>query len=216
MNTCRVVVLFSGSGTNLQAIIDNQNDDYQVVGAVTNKYNAGGIKRATAAGVPVTYISHENYEDREEYDWDLAAEVDRYKPDLVVLAGFMRILSHVFTHRYQGRCINIHPSLLPKYKGVRTHQRALENGDKTHGCSIHFVTEELDGGPIILQLSVAVKDIDTAYTLQESVQRAEHMYYYRIVRELAHKRIQLIDGRIVENNPTVGTTGFYYFSDARS
>lgn len=216
MNTCRVVVLFSGSGTNLQTLIDNQKDDYQIVGVVCNKCDAYGIKRAATAMIPVSIIPHTNYENREDYDWDLAAEVDRFKPDLVVLSGFMRILSHVFVRRFEDRCINIHPSLLPKYKGLHTHNRALANGDKTHGCSVHFVTEELDGGPVILQLSVPVKDWDTPKSLQGSVQRAEHMFFHKVVNELAHKRIQLKEGKIVKNNPLPGTSGFYYFFDAYS
>ena len=163
--TRRIVVLISGSGTNLQAIIDAcKTQDYpgQVVGVIANKENAYGLTRAKDADIDTSVLSHKAFDSREAYDQELVKVIDSYKPDLVVLAGFMRILTPAFVQHYKGKLLNIHPSLLPKYQGLNTHQRAIDAGDKEHGVSVHFVTEELDGGPVILQAKVPVFDNDNA------------------------------------------------------
>ncbi|WHU44201.1 phosphoribosylglycinamide formyltransferase, partial [Pseudomonas fulva] len=161
---CNVVVLLSGSGSNLQALIDSSAipDSAVRIGAViSNRADAYGLQRAAAAGIETAVLDHTEFEGREAFDAALVACIDGFAPDLVVLAGFMRILSGGFVRHYQGRLLNIHPSLLPRYKGLHTHRRALEAGDAEHGCSVHFVTEELDGGPLVVQAVVPVAPDDT-------------------------------------------------------
>ncbi|WP_312045809.1 phosphoribosylglycinamide formyltransferase, partial [Erwinia sp.] len=160
----RLVVLVSGQGSNLQAILDacQQERIHGSVAAVfSNKAEAYGLTRAREAGVPAHALAAEQFADRAAFDRQLMLEIDAYAPDLVILAGYMRILSADFVARYAGKMLNIHPSLLPKYPGLHTHRQALENGDEEHGTSVHFVTEELDGGPVILQAKVPVFAGDT-------------------------------------------------------
>ncbi|MDN6632935.1 MAG: phosphoribosylglycinamide formyltransferase, partial [Enterobacterales bacterium] len=152
-----IVVLISGNGSNLQALIDACNDGRirgRISAVFSNKANAYGLERAAQDGIPAHCLDPKSYADRDAFDLALMQEIDGYQPDLVVLAGYMRILSPRFVQHYQGRMLNIHPSLLPKYPGLHTHQQALNNGDEEHGTSVHFVTDELDGGPVVLQAKV--------------------------------------------------------------
>lgn len=192
----RVVVLISGNGSNLQALIDAQQSEEglggEIVAVISDKADAYGLERARQAGIKDLVLSPRDYTSREEYDQQLVRLVEEYQADLVVLAGFMRILSPAFVLRFHGRLINIHPSLLPKYKGLHTHRRALEAGENEHGLSIHFVTEELDGGPIILQAAVPVELDDDETTLAKRVQVKEHLLYPIVVRWFLQGRLQLL------------------------
>ncbi|MFO7603766.1 MAG: phosphoribosylglycinamide formyltransferase [Gammaproteobacteria bacterium] len=191
---CRLVVLISGQGSNLQAIIDaTQAADFpaEVVAVISNKAEAYGLQRAAAAGIPTQVVAHGNYADRAAYDQALMQAIDGFQPDLVVLAGFMRILSDAFVHHYTQRLLNIHPSLLPRHKGLNTHQRALAAGDKQHGATVHFVTPSLDAGPIILQAAIDVHAEDTPASLAERVHLLEHRLYPQAIRWFAEGRLRL-------------------------
>lgn len=180
-----IVVLVSGSGSNLQAIIDQCESGQilgKVVAVISNKPNVYALERAKKHNIPSMLIDHNAFDSRESFDAELAKYIDHYQPDLIVLAGFMRILSREFVVKYLGKMLNIHPSLLPKYPGLHTHKRALENNDKTHGASIHFVTPELDGGPVVLQSVIEVKNDDTVDELQERVAQTEWMIYPLVVK----------------------------------
>ena len=184
----RVVVLISGNGSNLQAIIDASKKEtglYEVVAVISNREDAYGLERADREGISSAVVDHRRYDSRESYDHALMQIIDAFEPELVVLAGFMRILTPEFVRHYAGRMLNIHPSLLPKYKGLNTHQRAIEAGDKVHGCSVHFVTEALDDGPVVLQAEVPVLEDDTAETLADRVHVQEHIIYPEAVRRFA-------------------------------
>lgn len=199
---CRVVVLISGNGSNLQAILDLDEKPYEVVAVLSNKPEVFGLERATQAGVSTHVVPHTDFPDRESFDQAMISVIDQYQPDLVVLAGFMRILSSAFVQHYQGRLINIHPSLLPKYKGTQTHQRALDAGDKEHGVSVHFVTEELDGGPVVRQAVVEIRPDDDAQTLAARVAGEEHKIYPEVVSWIASKRLVLTEtGPQLDGNP---------------
>lgn len=181
----RLVILISGNGSNLQAIINNIADKKlpaQIVAVISNKADAFGLQRAEKAGIEHNILAYADFSDRQNYDQALKKLIDQYQPDLVVLAGFMRILSDEFVEHYSKRMINIHPSLLPEYKGLNTHQRVLEAGEKKHGCTVHFVTPELDDGPIIIQATVEVKSDDTAETLANRVHEQEHIIYPEAIR----------------------------------
>ena len=188
----RIVVLISGSGSNLQAIMD-AIDAGQINGRIeavlSNKADAFGLERARKAQIPAWVLQHTDYASREAFDEAMMAQIDHYQPDLIILAGFMRILSAGFVRHYQGRMLNIHPSLLPKYKGLHTHQRALEAGDKEHGCTVHFVTEELDGGPLAVQGKVSIAMDDSAETLQQKVHKIEHKIYPLAVEWFCAQRL---------------------------
>ncbi len=188
-----VVVLISGSGSNLQAIIDATANDpsTKVTAVISNRDDAYGLERARTAGIETRVLNHKPYPSREAYDQALIELIDSFQPGLVTLAGFMRILSPLFVQHYQGRLLNIHPSLLPKHKGLHTHQRALEAGDRIHGASVHFVTEELDGGPVILQAQVPVKADDTEEQLAARVLQQEHIIYPQVIRWFAEGRIAM-------------------------
>lgn len=190
----RIVVLISGSGTNLQAIIDaSKVIDYPgtIVGVVSNKSDAYGLKRAELANITAVALSHKDFDSRENYDQALISEIDKLAPDIIVLAGFMRILSPAFVQYYQGKLVNIHPSLLPKYQGLNTHQRAIDAGDKVHGVSVHFVTEELDGGPVILQAKVPVFEGDSSDDLAARIHEQEHRIYPLVIKWLCEKRLTM-------------------------
>ena len=190
---CNVVVLISGSGSNLQALIDSTGPDNpaRICAVISNRADAYGLTRAAKAGIPTRVLDHKQFADRESYDRVLMQSIDGFNAQLVVLAGFMRILSAGFVGHYQGRLVNIHPSLLPKLKGLHTHQRALEAGEVEHGCSVHFVTEELDGGPLVLQSIVAINNNDTAESLAQRVHTQEHLIYPLAVRWFAEGRLRL-------------------------
>ncbi|WP_375193641.1 phosphoribosylglycinamide formyltransferase [Marinobacter sp.] len=190
----RILVLASGSGTNLQALIEASRErDFpgQIVAVGCNQPGAFALERAAQANIESFVVNHKDFGSREEFDASLMAEILRHNPDLIVLAGFMRILTTDFVRAFRGRMLNIHPSLLPRYTGLNTHRRALEAGDKVHGVSIHFVTEELDGGPVIAQAEVSVSQDDTPESLAEKVQIQEHILYPIVVRWFCEGRIQL-------------------------
>lgn len=190
----RILVLASGSGTNLQALIEASRErDFpgDIVAVGCNRPQAFALERAAQAGIETFTVDHTRYDSREAFDAALRLEMERYQPDLVVLAGFMRILTEDFVRAFQGRMLNVHPSLLPKYRGLNTHQRALDAGDKVHGVSIHFVTEDLDGGPVIARAEVPVRPDDTAETLAERVQSQEHVLYPIVIRWFCEGRLQL-------------------------
>lgn len=188
----RLAVLISGTGSNLQALIDHRHQaDYELVLVISNRPDVAGLEKARLADIPQKVIDHTNYDSREAFDRAMMTEIDAHQAEGVILAGFMRILTPEFTRHYLGRMLNIHPSLLPKYPGLNTHQRALDAGDREHGLSIHFVTPELDGGPVILQAKVAVSPHDTAESLHRKVQRFEHQAYPLVADWLAQGSIAL-------------------------
>lgn len=177
---CKTAILISGSGTNLQAFIDAVEDgdlDLELTVVFSNNPDAYGLERAEQAGIPTACIQHSDFPDRESFDHAVIAELDRFEPDLLILAGFMRILSPAFVAHYAGKILNIHPALLPLYPGLNTHQRVLDAGDQWHGSTVHFVTEELDGGPRILQGRLAIVPGETADELATRVQAVEHQIY---------------------------------------
>lgn len=213
MSDKRIVVLISGSGSNLQAIIDQVGDGRipgRIAAVISNKADAYGLTRAADAGIATAVLSHREYEDRAAFDQALQQQIDAYEPDLVVLAGFMRILTPEFVRHYAGRLFNIHPSLLPKYKGLHTHQRALEAGDAEHGCTVHFVTEELDGGPLVVQAATPVQSDDDADSLQQRVHRLEHRIYPLAVEWFCANRLSLEDGKVMLDGATLPATGYRY------
>ncbi len=194
-----LVVLISGSGSNLQAIIDGAEADLpvDVRAVVSNRADAFGLERARRAGIATEVLSHGDFPDRESYDRALADRVDAYDPGLVILAGFMRILTPGFVRRFAGRMLNIHPSLLPRYRGLHTHRRALEAGDYVHGASVHFVTDELDGGPLIIQAEVPVLKGDDEASLAARVLAREHVIYPAAIRWFAAGRLRLEGDRVM-------------------
>lgn len=205
-DTCDVVVLLSGTGSNLQALIDSndiKDSPAKIRAVISNRADAYGLQRAKDAGIDTRVLDHKAFEGREAFDAALIKVIDEFKPKLVVLAGFMRILSAEFVRHYQGRLLNIHPSLLPKYKGLHTHQRALEAGDGEHGCSVHFVTEELDGGPLVVQAVIPVESDDSPHSLAQRVHAQEHRIYPLAVRWFAEGRLSLdergalLDGQLL-------------------
>ncbi|MFE8069465.1 phosphoribosylglycinamide formyltransferase [Marinobacteraceae bacterium S3BR75-40.1] len=193
----RVVVLLSGTGTNLQALIDQfttADSPVELVAVLSNKQGAGGLARAEQAHIATDVVDHRQYDSREAFDRAMMARIDAYRPDLIVLAGFMRILTAEFVQHYQGRLINIHPSLLPRHRGLNTHQKALEAGDCEHGATVHFVTEELDGGPAIVQARIPVTAEDTPESLARRVLTYEHRIYPATVRWFAKGRLTWRNG----------------------
>lgn len=194
MADCNVVVLISGSGSNLQALIDSIAHDgnpARIAAVISNRADAYGLERAKQAGIATRVLDHKQFDGRDAFDAALIETIDGFDPQLVVLAGFMRILTGGFVRHYEGRLLNIHPSLLPKYKGLHTHQRALEAGDREHGCSVHFVTEELDGGPLVVQAVVPVESDDTPESLAQRVHGQEHHIYPLAMRWFAEGRLRL-------------------------
>ncbi|RZI19777.1 MULTISPECIES: phosphoribosylglycinamide formyltransferase [Pseudomonas] len=201
-----VVVLLSGTGSNLQALIDSTltgDSPVRIAAVISNRSDAYGLQRARNAGIQTRSLDHKAFEGREAFDQALIELIDAFEPKLVVLAGFMRILSADFVRHYEGRLLNIHPSLLPKYKGMHTHQRALDAGDSEHGCTVHFVTEELDGGPLVVQAVVPVESGDSAQTLAQRVHTQEHRIYPLAVRWFVEGRLilgeqgALLDGQLL-------------------
>ena len=194
MKPFSIVVLISGDGSNLQSIIDriaDQSLNVKILAVISNKANAYGIERAKKAQLPIEIIEHQNYASREIFDAQLIQIINQYQPQLIVLAGFMRILSDDFVHYFYGKMINIHPSLLPKYRGLNTHQQVLEAGDSQHGLTIHFVSSQLDGGPIILQQSIAVQKHDTVEILAKRLLLQEHIAYPNVIQWFSEGRITL-------------------------
>ncbi|MCE2858831.1 MAG: phosphoribosylglycinamide formyltransferase [Oxalobacteraceae bacterium] len=198
----RIVILISGRGSNMAALLQAASAEQwpaQVVAVISNQANAAGLATASAAGIAARVVEHVAYPDRAQFDQALSAVIDAYAPDLVVLAGFLRILTPEFVEHYHGRLLNIHPSLLPSFPGLDTHRRALEAGVKVHGATVHFVTPELDHGPIIEQATVPVLDTDTEDTLASRVLEQEHVIYPRTVREFIEGRYALVAGRVVRH-----------------
>ena len=193
--TCRVVVLISGHGSNFQAIVE-ANLPVEIAAVISNRPHAAGLDYARLRGIPAITLDHTAHPSREAFDAALADEIDRHAPNLVVLAGYMRILTPAFIQRFEGRLLNIHPSLLPSFPGLKTHERALAEGVKIHGCTVHFVTTELDHGPIVIQAAVPVLPDDTSDTLAARVLQQEHLIYPKAIRWFAEGRLVIIDGHV--------------------
>jgi phosphoribosylglycinamide formyltransferase-1 len=186
----KVVILISGRGSNLQALLEARLP-CRIAAVISNRADAEGLAIAKAHGIPTEVIAHRDYADRDSFDTALAKTIDSFQPDIVALAGFMRILTTQFVTRYHGKLINIHPSLLPAYGGLDTHVRALHDGVKIHGCTVHFVTHDLDHGPIIIQAAVPVLRDDTEHTLAARVLREEHRIYAQAIRWLCKDKVIL-------------------------
>lgn len=210
----KIVVVISGSGSNLQAIIDACSSgqiNAEISAVISNVPGVYGLERAKKSSITSIELNHKNYGSRQEYDKHLAEKIDLYKPDLIVLAGFMRILTPEFVQHYQGKLLNIHPSLLPKYQGLHTHKRALESGDKEHGATVHFVSAELDGGPPIIQGSVPILETDDEQKLAQRVQtEVEHYIYPLAVQWCIEKKVQLTKKGVLLDSDLLPTSGFQY------
>jgi phosphoribosylglycinamide formyltransferase-1 len=195
----RIVILISGRGSNMEALIaarDAGRLPVTIAAVISNRPDARGLETAAAAGIATAVLDHKSFAGREAFDAALAGCIDGFSPDLVVLAGFMRILSEGFVRHYEGRLINIHPSLLPSFPGLHTHRRALEEGVRIHGCTVHFVTPALDHGPVIIQAAVPVFDGDDEASLAARVLAQEHLVYPQAVRWFAEDRLSLAAGRV--------------------
>ncbi len=195
----RAVVLISGRGSNLQSLIDAVHAGrlaLDIRAVISNEPAATGLRRAEAAGIETLVLDHRAFPDRQDFDEALAGLVDAHRPDLVILAGFMRILGAAFVRRYHGRLMNIHPSLLPAFPGLDTHRRALLAGARLHGASVHFVTEALDGGPVIVQASVEVRPDDDIDTLAARVLEEEHRIYPLAVQWFSEGRLRMRGGEV--------------------
>ncbi len=194
----RFAVLVSGNGSNLQALMDAcaaGRIQGELVGVLSNRPDAFALERAREAGIATQVLSNQAFNDRDSYDAALIQALETWQPDLLVMAGFMRILTPGFVQHFAGRMLNIHPSLLPKYQGVKTHARAIAAGDTVHGASVHFVTEELDGGPIVLQARVPIFPEDDESSLAERVLSQEHQLYPLVVNWFCQQRLRMQDGQ---------------------
>jgi len=204
-NNCHLLVLISGSGTNLQVIIDqceNGTIPAQVCGVISDEPQAKGLQRAKNARIQTTVVDHRCFDDRQAFDHRLGEEIDCYRPDLVVLAGFMRILDAKLVERYYGRILNIHPSLLPNYPGLNTHARAIASLATEHGASVHFVTPELDAGPIVIQGRVPVLPSDTPESLAQRVHQEEYRIYPKAITWFAQGRLSIeADRALLDERP---------------
>lgn len=212
-----IIVLISGNGSNLQAIIDSiKTTDLAITIAavISNKADAYGLTRAKSAGIATTVIDHTQYKSRELFDRELTQEIDHYSPDIIVLAGFMRILSDEFVTRYSGKLINIHPSLLPLYRGLHTHKRALQDNATQHGASVHFVTPELDAGAVLVQGIVPVKKDDNENTLATRVHQIEHIIYPQAIKLLIKNTVELKSESIYINTQLLQQPTRYYLKNS--
>lgn len=197
-----IVVLISGSGSNLQAIIDAINAGKlhaKISAVVSNRPNVKGLERAKFAGITTHTLDHTKFESREAFDQQLMRTIDQYQPQLIILAGFMRILTDDFVAHYNGRMLNIHPSLLPEFRGLNTHQRALDANVSQHGVSVHYVSNELDGGLVILQAVMDVQTGDTADSLQQRIHSLEHVIYPMVIEWIAQQQLKVIDQQVYLN-----------------
>ncbi|MCJ8337545.1 MAG: phosphoribosylglycinamide formyltransferase [Pseudomonadales bacterium] len=213
----RIAVLISGSGTNLQAVINAVDAgiiNAEIVLVISNKADAYGITRAQNADIETLVLQHTDYNSRLDFDLAMLEQLEQKNVDLVVLAGFMRILSDEFVRHFSGRMLNIHPSLLPKHKGLHTHQRALEAGDTEHGCSVHFVTAQLDDGPVALQAIVPVTATDREQQLQHKVHLREHIAYPKVIAWFCADRLRCIDNKLYLNDELLPANGFKLPFDA--
>ncbi|MGX9463329.1 phosphoribosylglycinamide formyltransferase [Shewanella sp. A14] len=208
--SCRVVVLISGNGSNLQAIIDGCDDNLKadVVGVISHKPDAYGLIRAHQSEIDTSCVIPHTNETRSDYDARLLKAIEKYQPDLIILAGFMRILTDDLVSHFLGKMINIHPSLLPKYTGLHTHQRAIDAGDKEHGASVHFVIPELDAGPVILQAKVPIYPEDNAQALAERVNEQEHAIYPLVVKWFSLGRLSMTNGKAFLDGELIGPSGY--------
>ncbi len=200
-----IIILVSGNGSNLQAIMDAIETGHlptHILSVISNRADAYALQRAYRAGIPIEVLPDVEFPTRKAFDDALKARLTAMNPDLIVLAGFMRILGDDLVQAFQGKMINIHPALLPKYRGLNTHAKALAAGDSEHGCSIHFVTEELDGGPVIAQITVPITPDDTEASLQKKVQIVEHQYYPKIIQWFVDDRLVMKNNQaILDGNP---------------
>jgi phosphoribosylglycinamide formyltransferase-1 len=194
----RIAVLVSGNGSNLQALID-ANLSGQIIGVLANKADAYALERAKQANIATAVVSHKDFPNRESFDEAMHQQLLAWQIDLVILAGFMRILTPSFVSQWQGKMLNIHPSLLPYYKGVNTHQRVLNTGDRFHGCTVHFVTAELDAGQSIAQSAIEVRLNDTVETLAQRVHKLEHFIYPQVAEWLCNGQLTWRDGQAFFN-----------------
>lgn len=201
MSNFNVAVLISGNGSNLQAIINKfqKDESVNVSCVVSNKKDAYGLVRAEKAKIDNYFVDNKNFSSREEFEQAVINILDKYEPDLVVLAGFMRILSELFVNKYQNKLINIHPSLLPKYKGLDTHRKVLENQDEYHGVTVHFVDNTLDGGPILAQRRTLVETQDIK-ELEAKIHELEHEIYPEVIKDIAQKQIYVLNGKVIKEN----------------
>jgi phosphoribosylglycinamide formyltransferase 1 len=208
---CSAIILISGNGSNLQAIINaihNKQLPIKIDAVISTQAAAYGLQRAKEAGLNSHIHSPKDFLTREAYDNELADYIFGYKPDIIVLAGFMSILGNTFLQKFENQIVNIHPSLLPNYPGLNTHTQAIADGICEHGCSIHFVNEDLDGGPIIAQATVSVNKGDTAKTLKQKVHTAEHFLYPTVLNWFAQKRVALDGKQVLLDNIPLPQTGF--------
>ena len=188
------VVLISGNGSNLQSIIDNAKSiDLTICCVVSNKMDAFGLKRAAKVGIPCVALDETLFDSKLGFDQEIMKVIDNYQAEVIILAGYMRILSADFISKYSGKILNIHPSLLPKFPGLNTHQRAIDASEKKHGASVHFVTEEVDGGPVIAQQSVNIDSTDNPQTLAKKVIEKEHILYPKVIRWYTKGRLKLVN-----------------------
>ena len=197
MNNFKVAVLISGNGSNLQAMIDSfkNQEQIQICSVISNVEDAYGITRASGAGIETHVINHRDYPSRETFEKKLIDKLNDTCPDLIVLAGFMRILSEVFIAEYYGKIINIHPSLLPKYKGMNTHKRVLENNEEFHGITVHYVDDSLDGGPICAQSKLKI-NTSNVNELENQIHELEYKLYPEVIKQIAEGKMNLIDGKV--------------------
>ena len=198
MKIFKVAVLISGNGSNLQSLIDNFKKEslIDIKCVISNKENAFGLERATEANIDNFFVDHTKFKTREEFDQELIKILEEYDPDLIVLAGFMRILSELFVEKYIGKLINIHPSLLPKYPGLETHKKVIENKDSHHGVTIHYVDKTLDGGPICAQSQIEVKT-DNIKDLQNQIHQIEHEMYPLVIKQIAEGKLEFKEGEVI-------------------
>lgn len=195
-----IVILISGRGSNMESLLNGVAEGtlpVRVAAVISNRPEAKGLEAAAAQDVETCVVDHTRFDTRETFDAAMIKTIDSYSPDLVVLAGFMRILTDAFVRRYEGRLLNIHPSLLPSFPGLHTHRRALEEGVRVHGCTVHFVTPQLDHGPVVVQAAVPVLDGDDEASLAARVLVQEHQVYPMAVRWFAEERLRLVDGHVV-------------------
>jgi len=213
----KIVVLISGSGSNLQSFIDACEEgsvDGKIMAVISNRPGVKGLDRAAAANIPNIVVDHRAFESREEFDQYLAEIINEFTPDLIVLAGFMRILTGGFVNQFVGKLINIHPSLLPSYPGLNTHQRAIEAGDSVAGATVHFVTPELDGGPAILQVQVPILSTDSSAELAARVLVEEHKIYPLVAQWYCQGRIIMDNGIVFRDSVEVEKSGLLFSSES--
>lgn len=206
-----ILVLIGGSGTNLQSLIDHaENSQYTICAVISHNANAYGLERAKQANIATSVVSHNAYPDRETFEAALSKTIDQFNPQLIVLAGFMRILSAEFVAQYHSKLLNIHPSLLPDYKGLNTHQRVIDNQEDYHGSSVHFVTADLDGGPIVAKAKITLGNETNAASLQKRVQKAEHWLYPKVVNWFSSGRLQLTNNIVLLDNQPIPRNGLVF------